>query len=103
VLADGQDYDFADEVAAIELVRFMHDQFTRFGTDRTEVLDDRQMALVRRTTRKVLQRLGLELNVGWRDFSHFHAQWGPRGATHAGGWAARRAMVEEELGPLLRA
>lgn len=68
-------------------------EYVGYGTDGGNSLSDVQVRNLQRTTRAVLARLGISLQVPWRDFSGFRAYWVANDGH--GSWQARRDMVAE--------
>lgn len=91
--------EVADTALARALAELARSEFMAYGTGGGERLTDQQVSLVLRTLRRVLGRLGVTYNVGWRDFNSFRAYWTANGGH--GSWNARRVMVTEAFDPIL--
>jgi hypothetical protein len=90
--------DWSDLEAAIALATLLEDEFTRFGTDSTQTIDDEGSRQAMRALRGIADRLGIPFGPPFRDFPSFRAYWGTHGGY--GSWATRRTMVSETFGPL---
>ena len=62
-----------DLSSALALTRLVRAELEAFGTGGGEKLGDADIALAQRTLRAVLQRLGIELTLPWRDFAGFRS------------------------------
>lgn len=91
--------NFDDVSVAIKMLRTVHDEFERFGTDGTQAFtnDDSREALL--ALQMCCKRLGFG-NVVWpfRDFSSFRNWWISEGAR--GSWQARRDLLESVFGEI---
>lgn len=87
-----------DLEAAFPLVGLLRSEYLQFGTEGGNQLTDRAIQQLQRTTRQVLQRLGIQLEVPWRDLSSFKAFW--LANEGYGSWQARREMVAEVFDPV---
>src|SRR5271166_1329774 len=93
----------SDASVAEGLLDLVHDELIGYGTDGSNQLDDRQMALSIRSLEAVIWRLlGMPLNLPFRNFTTFRSYWMQAGASGHGGWQARRDIVEELLDPIRR-
>jgi hypothetical protein len=91
--------DIDDLDAAIAMAELLYAEYMAYGTGGGQRLTDAQAVLTQRTLRAVLARLGLRLEVPWRDFESFRSYWLANGGH--GSWAARRQMVGTAFDPLL--
>lgn len=98
-LARGTAISVVDVDAAEVLAQLLQDDFMAFGTDGGQALSEPEVRVVLRALRAVTARLGIEVDVPWRDFGSFKAYW----LSHDGygSWAARRHMVSEAFNPIL--
>lgn len=65
-----------DELScAIALTRLVHSELEAYGTGGGERLTDNQIELAQRALRAVLERIGIGLNLPWRNFSTFRSYW----------------------------
>jgi hypothetical protein len=64
-----------DLSSALALTRLVRAEPEAFGTGGGEKLGDAEIALAQRTLRAVLQRLGIDLTLPWRDFAGFRSYW----------------------------
>lgn len=92
-LRDGPPQGESDLEAALALVGLLRAEYVAYGTDGGNALTDAEVRDLQRTTRSVLSRLGIALEVPWRDFSGFRSYWVSGGGY--GSWQARRDMVAE--------
>lgn len=86
--------------AAIGMLDLVQDELEAFGTGGGEKLQNPQMAIALRTLEAVCRRLGLKVELPFRDFGSFRSYWIRQGASGAGGWQARRDLIEDLLGPV---
>ncbi|MEU8812576.1 hypothetical protein ACN6K5_001570 [Streptomyces violaceoruber] len=91
--------DMTDLDAAYELTRLAMVDLEAFGTGGGEILDDQEIAVVLRTLPAVLKRLGVVLNLPFRDFKSFKSYWKDQGMSDS--YAARRSYVNGVFGPVL--
>lgn len=90
-----------DLATALNLARFVHQEFVKRGTDETQSLTNEESRVALRTLRLVLQRHAVDLDVPWRDFASFRAHWIAEGLSGAGGWSARALLLKKYFGPVL--
>lgn len=88
----------ADVSAAIGLLDLVHDQLDRWGTNGSQELSDPQIELAIRTLETVTTRVGVALQVPFRDFTRFRNYWVRNGAH--GSWQARRDILDELFEPV---
>ncbi len=88
----------ADESAAIGLLDMVYDQLGRYGTDSTQALSDPQIELAIRALEAVTARVGVTLEVPFRDFTRFRSYWLRNNAS--GSWQARRDILEALFEPV---
>lgn len=91
--------DVTDLDAAYELARLAMADLEAFGTGGGETLDDEDIAVVLRSLRALLQRLGGNLDLPFRDFKSFKAHWKSRGMGDS--YDARRDYINALFGPVL--
>jgi len=89
-----------DAVDAIELLPHMPALSSPiapepFGTDGTNALDDKEIALAQRALTATLSRIGITLSFPWRDFATFKTHWLRDGGP--GLPAARSALLSGSL------
>lgn len=96
-LRSGSLPDTSDISAAEGLLDLVQDELTAYGTDGTNELNDKQIALVTRTLETVLGRLGIPLKLPFRNFTTFRTYWLRNDGY--GSWQARRDMVDGLLEP----
>jgi hypothetical protein len=99
-LRGGRIEGHTDFEAAMALAALVHDELIAFGTAGGEKLTDEQMTAALGALRSVAKRLGIEFDSPYRNFTTFRSYWMRRGASGAGGWQARRDLLEELFGPL---
>lgn len=93
--------DHTDIEVAVALARFAHEEFEGYGTNQNQALTQEGSVLVMRALKAVLKRLGIaSFNPPYRDFNTFHKFWRSVGAVNAGGWQARRDILDEDFEPL---
>jgi abortive infection Abi-like protein len=92
--------DVSDLDAAVALAELLQTEFMAYGTGGGEQLDDRSVGTAVRTLRAVLTRLGVSWRPSWQSFTDFRTYW----LDHEGygSWQARRSMVSDEYGTMLR-
>lgn len=83
---------------AIGLARLVHDDLESYGTGGGERLSNDDIALALRTLRAVLQRLGVDFDVPFRDYTTFKNHWLREGAY--GSWQSRRDLLDELFEPV---
>lgn len=91
---DGTD----DLSAAIGLTHLVHDDLECFGTNGGERLSNDQMALALRTLRAVLERVGIALDIPWRDYTTFRNHWIKKDCANS--YQARRDLLAELFEPI---
>ena len=84
--------------AALALVGLLRSEYVSYGTEGGNSLTDAEVGDLQRTARAVLGRLGITLNVPWRDFTGFRSYWQTNGGH--GSWQARRDMVAAVFDPV---
>src|SRR5690606_3432121 len=84
-----------DLETGLSLVWIARDQFTRYGTDESQTIDNQQSNLLLRATRACLGRF----DPPWRDFTGFRTYWTKEGMGGQGGWQKRRDAITEFFGP----
>ena len=89
----------ADDLdAAIALTHLVWDNLTAFGTDGSNALDDKEIALAQRALTATLSRIGITLSFPWRDFATFKTHWLRNGCYNS--WKARRDLLNELFAPV---
>ena len=97
-LREGPPEDESDLEAALALVGLLRAEYVAYGTEGGNSLADAEVRDLQRTTRSVLSRLGIALEVPWRDLSGFRSYWISNGGH--GSWQARRDMVADVFDPV---
>ncbi|MFI6816103.1 hypothetical protein ACIBG7_27115 [Nonomuraea sp. NPDC050328] len=92
----------SDLDAAFGLATLAHDELVAFGTSGDQNLEDQDIALVLRSLRAVLRRLGTTLDLPFRDFKGFHGYWSANDMSGPGGWGARRGYLQGAFEPIFR-
>lgn len=100
-LRDGPLESTTDLEAALALVGLLRIEYLTYGTDGDNTLDGPEVRDLQRTARTVLGRLGISLDVPWRDFDGFRSYWLSNDGY--GSWQARRYMVAEVFDPVQEA
>jgi hypothetical protein len=90
-----------DSSAALALLDLVG-ELEAYGTGGGEQLTDPQIAMALRALEAVTRRVGVPLELPFRDFTRFRSYWIQRGASGSGGWQARRDLLEELLEPTRR-
>src|SRR3954452_14778488 len=75
-LRRGSIQDRDDLEVAIALAQLVHDELGAYGTDSSQKLDDLEVAAAILALRAVLQRLGVELGLPFRNFTGWRTYWG---------------------------
>ncbi len=91
--------DVSDLDAAYELARIALNDLEAFGTGGSETLDDQEAAVLLRSLRAVLKRLGVAFDLPFRDFKSFKRYWTDQGMS--GSYDARRRYINSVFGPVL--
>lgn len=91
--------DVTDLAAAYELTRIAMDDLEAFSTVGGQTLDDEEIAVLLRSLRAVLRRLGVTLDLPFRDFKSFKRYWRDQGMS--GSYDARRSYVNSVFAPIL--
>lgn len=81
------------------MLDLVQEELESYGTGGGERLTDSQIATAIQALEAVSRRLGTPLELPFRDFTWFRSYWIRRGASGAGGWQARRDLIEELLEP----
>ena len=79
-----------DLTCDIVLTRLVHGELEAFGTGGKEPVSEPGIELAQRTLRAVLHRLGITLDLPWRNFSGFRTYCFKHDAY--GSWQARRDL-----------
>lgn len=88
-----------DAEVALGLTQLIRREFTAYGTDAEGLrIGDAESREAMRTLETVIRRLGIGLDVPFRDFPTFHSYWSQHGGY--GSWQARRDMIHELFEPL---
>jgi hypothetical protein len=99
-IASGPVASRSDIELAVALARFAHEEFEGHGTGGADISQD-DSVLVMRALKAVLARLGVPtFTPPFRDFNSFYKHWRSVGATGAGGWQARRDILDQYFDPL---
>lgn len=92
--------DSVDDLdAALGLTQLAREELIAYGTDGNIRLDDDGILSVLRTVRVVLKRLGIALDLPFRDFKGFYSYW--KREDMSGSWAARRTYIEGVFDPII--
>jgi hypothetical protein len=89
-LRQGSIEQSGDLDSAVGMLDLIQDELEAFGTGGSEKLQNQQMVLALRTLEAVCLRLGITLELPFRDFGTFRSYWIRQGASGGGGWQARR-------------
>lgn len=88
-----EDVEHSDIELAAALIRLVHDELERYGTDGGTRIDEREIRAAIQTARTLVERLGLELKLPFRDFGTFRSHWMREGGR--GSWQARRDILND--------
>ncbi|MEV7217653.1 hypothetical protein AB0O31_31745 [Kitasatospora cineracea] len=91
--------DVTDLDAAHELTQLAMADLEAFGTGGGETLDEEEIAAVLRSLHSVLRRLGVAVELPFRDFKGFKSYWIEHGM--GGSYAARRSYLDSLFTPVL--
>lgn len=83
---------------ALSLATFVHDEYQEFGTSSHNKLDDKEIAIAQRALVTVLARLGIRLELPWRNFETFKSYWLENDGY--GSWQARREILAGFFDPV---
>ena len=83
----------SDIELAVALVRLIHDELQRYGTDGSNRMDENEIRVALRTASALLERLGIELHLPFRDFGGFRGFWNNNDGH--GSWQARRDILHD--------
>jgi hypothetical protein len=97
-LCRGSIQDRDDLEVAIALAQLVHDELGAYGTDSSQKLDDPEVAAAILALRAVLQRLGVELGLPFRNFTGWRTYWGQNDGY--GNWQRRRDLLAGFFEPL---
>jgi hypothetical protein len=89
--------DTSDVTAAERLLELTWSELEAFGTGGGNECDDKEIAVAIRTLEAVTRRLGIPLELPFRDFARFKTYWLRNDGY--GSWQARRDILEDLLGP----
>ena len=89
--------DTSDVTAAERLLELTWSELEAFGTGGGNECDDKEIAVAIRTLEAVTRRLGIPLELPFRDFTRFKTYWLRNDGY--GSWQARRDILEDLLGP----
>lgn len=81
----------SDVEVAVALLRLAHDELEAYGTGGTDRTDEDGIRLILRTSRTLLHRLEIPLELPFSDYRTFHSHWVANGAY--GSWQARRDIL----------
>ncbi|WP_218221871.1 hypothetical protein [Nesterenkonia sp. Act20] len=83
---------------AVGLNRLVHSEWMKAGTGGGMELTGDQIELSQKTLKSVLQRLGVVLDLPWRNYDDFKTYWIQKGCY--GSWQARRDLLGEYFDPV---
>jgi hypothetical protein len=83
--------DAPDAEVAVALARLVHDELEAYGTDDSGALDNAAMRESLLALRAITTRIGVDLEVPFRDLTTFRSYWIREGAR--GSWQARRDIL----------
>lgn len=94
-LLNGSATDGDDISAATALLTLADSELRGYGTDGSNALNESQITLVLRALHAVCSRIGIYIEIPFRNFSGFRSYWIRKGASGSGGWQARRNLIDE--------
>jgi hypothetical protein len=94
-LLEGTARNISDVSGAMALLTLADAELRGYGTDGSNTLSEPQITLVLRALRAVCSRIGINIEIPFRNFSGFRSYWMRRGASGPGGWQARRDLVDQ--------
>ena len=97
-LRAGSDAHRSDVEVGVALLRLAHDELEAFGTDGSQRTSEDEIRLVLRASRRVLDRVGLSLDLPFSDFRSFRSHWVANDGY--GSWQARRDILNELFEPV---
>lgn len=84
---------------AMSLTTLVHDEYQEFGTSgKNRIAENKDIASVQRVLVTVLSRLGITLDLPWRDYDRFKSYWLKNNGY--GSWQARREILAGFFDPL---
>jgi hypothetical protein len=89
--------DISDVKSAEQLLQVVWDELVAYGTGGGNDCDDKEISVAIRTLEALTRRLGIPLELPFRDFTRFRTYW-LRNEGY-GSWQARRDIVENLLEP----
>lgn len=96
----GTYHDRSDVEVSVALLRLAHDEFEAYGTDGSQRTDERGIRLILRTSRQLLKRIGIVLELPFSDYGTFRTHWVANDGY--GSWQARRDILNDLFEPLHR-
>lgn len=79
---------------SIDLLNLISKELEKYGTDKTQIVDDDGISLAIKTLKSVLRRTGIDFNLPFRDLTTFRSYWINNGMIGAGSWQVRRNCIE---------
>ncbi|GAB2457042.1 hypothetical protein HD599_003334 [Conyzicola lurida] len=92
--------EFSDIEIAVALARLAHEEFQEFGTSAHQAATEPGSRSILTALRAVTRRLGIPFDPPFTDFTRFRTYWIGQGAAGAGGWQARREILDRIFEPL---
>ena len=90
--------DRSDAEIGVALLRLAHDELEAYGTDGGQRTNEAETRLILRTCRRLLARIGIDLDLPFSDFRTFRSHWLANDAY--GSWQARRDILNDLFEPL---
>jgi len=100
-LIEGPVSPWSDIDAAIVLSEQISDDLRTFATSGYCVFNDAEISVAIRAAKATVGRIGLVLEIPFRDYQSFRRHWERQGATGSGSWAMRRRIVDDVFEDLL--
>jgi hypothetical protein len=83
----------SDVEVAVALARLTHEEYELYGTDGSQQLTNEQAREALLTLGAVVDRLNVQFDAPFRDFTTFRNWWIRQGASGSGGWQARECQA----------
>ncbi len=91
------DAERSDVEVGVALLRLAHDELEAYGTDGSQRTSEDEIRLILRTSRRLLERVGISLNLPFSDYRTFRSHWVANDGY--GSWQTRRNILNELFEP----
>ena len=92
--------DKSDVEVGAALLRLAHDELEAYGTDSTQRLSEDDIRHILQTCRRIMSRIGVDLELPFSDFRTFRSYWLKNDAYNS--WQARRDILNGLFEPAHR-